>query len=284
MIGIFEPLIAAILQATSFTFDKAALNVKRIDWQTYTSVSFPLLMLFDALFLFLIHPTIDWSTLGGLAAIFVAVTIVAGFITNALYYRALDDEDLHELQTWSVFIGIPTIVITSVLFTDERKLAVLIPALIAVAAVTWSHLGNGNKLAVRSKTVAFIGWMSIAAPALAGMNKVILQTWNPALLELVRDSTLALVFWLFVSKGVKHVSGKAWALLLATNVCSSAAWIMYYYGFQRLGIVQTMLVFSLQPILTYVFALTFLGEKFKPRRFVAFAIVLGCIAAAQLLK
>lgn len=282
--GIFAPLIAAVLQATSYTFDKAALNVRRIDWKTYTSVSFPLLMLFDALFLFIVRPNIVWSSLGGLPVIFVAVTIVAGFITNALYYRALDDEDLHELQTWGVFIAIPTLIITSVLFTDERNLVVLIPALVATAAVTWSHLGKGHGLAIRPKTVAFIGWMVVATPAMAGMSKVILVTWNPILLELVRDTSLALVFWLAVSKGVSHVNRKAWSYLLATNMCSSAAWILYYYGYQQLGIVHTMLLFSLAPVLTYTFSLVFLREKFLPRRIVAFVIVLASIAAAQLLR
>ena len=197
--NVLMPFVAAFLQATSFTFDKAALNVKRIDWKTYTSISFPLLMLFDALFLFIVHPAIQWSALGGLGGIFVAVTIVTGFITNALYYRALDDDSLHEMQTWGVFIGIPTLLVTSLLFTDERKLAVLIPALIATAAVTWSHLGRGNRLAIRPKTVAFIGWMLLATPAMASMSKIILQTWNPILLELVRDSVLAFIFWLTVA-------------------------------------------------------------------------------------
>ena len=258
--------------------------MKRIDWQTYTSISFPLLMLFDALFLLIVHPAINWNSLGGIAGVFVIVTIVAGFITNTLYYRALDDENLHELQTWSVFLGIPTIIVTSILFTDERRLVVLIPALVAIAAVTWSHMRENHGLAIRPKTVAFIGWMFVAAPALTVMNKVILETWNPILLELVRDSTLAFIFWLIVFKGIKHVNKTAWAFLLATNICSSAGWILYYYGFQRLGIVETMLVFSLQPVLTYGFALVFLKEKLHPRQLIAFVVVLGCIAAAQLLR
>ncbi|HUO75437.1 MAG TPA: EamA family transporter [Candidatus Paceibacterota bacterium] len=282
--GILSPLIASFLQAASYTFDKAALNVRRIDWKTYTSVSFPLLMLFDALFLFIVRPAVDWGSLGGLAGVFVFVTIIVGFITNALYYRALDDEDLHELQTWGVFIAIPTLIVTSILFTDERKLVVLIPALIATAAVTWSHLGKGNGLAVRPKTVAFIGWMIVATPAMAGMSKVILQSWNPILLELVRDSSLALIFWIAVSKGISHVNRKAWSYLLATNMLSSAAWILYYYGYQQIGIVHTMLLFSLAPVLTYLFSLIFLREKFQPRRIVAFVIVLASIAAAQLLR
>ena len=282
--GIFSPLIAALLQAGSYTLDNAALNVRRIDWKTYTSVSFPLLMIFDALFLLIVRPAVTWSALGGLAGIFVAVSIVTGYITNALYYRALDDEDLHELQTWGVFLAIPTLIVTSVLFTDERNLVVLIPALVATAAVTWAHLGKGNGLAVRPKTIAFIGWMLVATPALAGMSKVILQSWNPIMLELVRDTSLAFIFWLTVSKGISQVNRKAWSYLLATNLCSSAAWILYYYGFQQLGIVHTMLLFSLTPVLTYVFALLFLREKFLPRRIIAFVVVLVCIAAAQLLR
>ncbi|HTP56989.1 MAG TPA: hypothetical protein VMJ72_01780, partial [Candidatus Paceibacterota bacterium] len=256
--GILSPLIASLLQAMSYTFDKAALNVRRIDWKTYTSVSFPLLMLFDALFLFIVHPAIDWGMLGGLAGIFVAVTIITGFITNTLYYRALDEDNLHELQTWGVFIAIPTLIVTSILFADERNLVVLIPALIATAAVTWSHLGRGNRLAIQPKTAAFIGWMLIATPATVGMSKVILQSWNPILLELVRDSSLALIFWVAVSKGISHVNRKAWSYLLATNMFSSAAWILYYYGYQQLGVVHTMLLFSLTPVLTYLFALVFL--------------------------
>jgi drug/metabolite transporter (DMT)-like permease len=102
-------------------------------------------------------------------------------------------------------------------------------------------------------------------------------------LELVRDSSLAIIFWLTVSKGLKHVSSKAWGFLLATNICSSAAWILYYYGFQRLGVIETMLVFSLMPMLTYFFSVVFLKEKLEKRRFIAFLIVLASIAVAQAL-
>lgn len=277
-------LFGALLQATSFTFDKAALRLRRIDWQTYTSISFPLLVLFDALFFLIIRPHVDWGLLGGTAGLFVAITIVIGFITNALYYRALDADYLHEIQTWSVFIGIPTLIVSSILFTDERRLVVLIPAFIATAAVTWASLNHKNRLVIRPKTAAFILWMLVVVPALAAMNKVILHAWNPILLELVRDGSLALIFWLFVSRGLKHVSAKAWGFLLVTNVCSSAAWIIYYYSFQQLGVVYTMLLFSIQPILVYFFSLLFLKEPYSIRKVIAFTIVLASVAAAHLLQ
>ena len=103
-------LFGAFLQSTSFTLDKAALRIRNIDWQTYTSISFPLLVVFDALFFIIVHPTVNWTLLGGTGGLFVLVTIAIGFITNTLYYRALDEDYLQEIQTWGVFIGIPTLV------------------------------------------------------------------------------------------------------------------------------------------------------------------------------
>ena len=277
-------LFGAFLQSTSFTLDKAALRIRNIDWQTYTSISFPLLVVFDALFFIIVHPTVNWTLLGGTGGLFVLVTIAIGFITNTLYYRALDEDYLQEIQTWGVFIGIPTLVINSIIFTDERRLIVLIPAFIATAAATWAHLDKKNRLAIRPKTALFIGFMVLAVPALAAMNKIILQTWNPILLELVRDSSLALVFWLFVSRGIRHVSARAWAFLLLTNIYSSAAWIIYYYSYQHFGVAYTILLFAIQPILVYIFSMLFLREPYMPRKIIAFFIILASIIAAQVLK
>jgi drug/metabolite transporter (DMT)-like permease len=70
--------------------------------------------------------------------------------------------------------------------------------------------------------------------------------------------------------------------LLLTNILTSIAWVLYYYSYQVSGIIYTVLIFSLQPLLVYLAGLIFFKEKFNYKKFISFAIILIAIIIAQL--
>jgi drug/metabolite transporter (DMT)-like permease len=81
----------------------------------------------------------------------------------------------------------------------------------------------------------------------------------------------------------QKVSFKAFSLLVATNILTSIAWILFYFSYQRSGIIYTILVFSLQPLLVYLASTFFLKEPFHWKKAAAFAIVLLSIGIAQVI-
>src|SRR3989344_655815 len=85
----------------------------------------------------------------------------------------------------------------------------------------------------------------------------------------------------FFQKQIKTISTSALWLLALTNVLTSVAWILFYFSYQRSGIIYTMLLFSIQPLLVYFVAIFILKEKIDRKKLIAFVVVLISIAIAQ---
>src|ERR1043166_831594 len=283
MFSALTPFLAAVLQAASFTCDKAILNIRRITYKTYTAISFPLLFLFDCIIWFIFRPPVHWSLLAGTTGLLVVGSIATIIVTNLLYYRALKDDQLSEINVVSLTAAIPVLIVNALIFTDERRLAILIPALIAAVAVIWSHWEN-HKLHFAKHTPACLWWLWFTAPLNAAAAKIILATWHPIVLEMFRDGVIALVLFPLFYSSITRANARGWWLLLATNALSSSAWILYFVSYQQVGIVYTGLIFSLQPLLVYLAGVLILKEAFVPKKFVAFLIVLAAIVTAQVLR
>jgi drug/metabolite transporter (DMT)-like permease len=50
-----------------------------------------------------------------------------------------------------------------------------------------------------------------------------------------------------------------------------------YYGYIKIGIISTTLVFMLAPIFIYAFAHIFLKEKINVRNIIASVIIIACV-------
>jgi len=240
---------------------------------------------FVSLVIFLIfRPPLSLELIfSGYSAILILVSVGLVVVTNLIYYRALDRDYLSEILMFDMAQAIPVIIFSSIIFTDERNFTVLIPALIASFAVLWSHWEH-HKIKIKKYTLSLLLWAITIAPAGAAISKVLLQTWNPISYEFVRAAILGIIFSAFYIKYTKGLSRKAFFYTLITTVLTAIAWILFYYSFQRSGIVYTVLVFSLQPFLVYLATLFFLKEKFHLKKAVAFGVVLLSIATAQFLQ
>ena len=108
------------------------------------------------------------------------------------------------------------------------------------------------------------------------------MVWNPIALEMVRTGALAALFLFVFRDAIIKIPVQALRLLIVTNVLTTVAWVLFYFGYQRLGIVHTLLLFSLQPFLVYLSSLFVLKERPSWKRTTAFVIVLVSIGIAEL--
>ena len=273
------PILSAVLQAASFSLDKVILSFKKIDFRGYIGVSFPLIFFINLLIFFTFDPPISreliYKTFWWLFAS-VALTIAS----NVIYYRALKRDKLSEMEVIGLLTALPVIIFSGLAFSDERNYFILIPALIASAAIVWSHLKKGHLL-IKKDTLPFLIWSLTMAPLAAAVSKILLSDWNPISLEMLRMGAVTAAVAPFFQKQVKTISAHAIWFLVLTNVLTSIAWILFYFSYQRLGIVYTMLLFSIQPILVYFAAIFILKEKIDRKKIIAFAIALLSIAIAQ---
>jgi len=115
------PILAAILQAGSFTLDKVVLSIRRVNFKTYTGVSFPLIFLITLVIFFIFRPPLSLDLLAGNLRWLLLISVGMTIVTNLIFYRALDDDKLGEIQTLDLLHSIPIIIFASVFFADERN-------------------------------------------------------------------------------------------------------------------------------------------------------------------
>ena len=277
------PILAAILQASSFTLDKVILSIRRVDFKTYVGASFPLVFLTTLVIFLIFRPPLSFDLFTGNLWWLLLISIGITIVTNLVFYRALDEDQLGEIQTLDLLHNIPIIIFSSIIFTNERNFFIIIPALIASLAVIWSHWEN-HHFTIAKHTLPFIAWSLCVAPIGASVSKILLTHWNPISLELIRNGAIALILSPLFIKYAQNISLKIFSLLLTTSILTSIAWILFYFSYQRLGIIYTILVFSLQPLLVYLASVFFLKEPFHWKKSIAFAIVLLSIGVAQVIN
>lgn len=275
------PIFSAFLQAGSLTLDKVVLSLKNVTYKTYTGISFPLIFLVNLIIFIIFRPPITSALFAGnLWWLFLGITFIT-IATNLIFYRALDEDHLGEIQTIELLKTLPVIIFSSLIFADERNWYILIPAMVASLAIVWSHWEKQH-IKIRKKTAIFLAWSLITAPLVVVMVKILLESWNPITFELVRSAVMACILGPLFFRRNKHVPTKAFSLLLLTNILTSIAWILYYFSYQRSGVIYTVLLFSIQPLLVYFASVVFLKERPQIKKIVAFGIVLISIIIAQI--
>ncbi|OGZ95664.1 MAG: hypothetical protein A3I44_04175 [Candidatus Sungbacteria bacterium RIFCSPLOWO2_02_FULL_51_17] len=280
--NILLPLCAAVLQAASFTLDKAILSLKRVGFISYTGASFPLVFIITGVIFFIVRPELSVGMFGSGRWALIVLSVVGSAISNLLYYRALKNDALQEIQALDLLQAIPVILVSSIFFSDERNPYLVFPALAAALAVVWSHWDH-HRIRIAKKTLPYVLWSLAIAPLSAPISRALLLVWSPVSLELVRAAGMALIFLPFTLRSYRTLSFTAWRLIIVTNMLTAVAWILFYASYQRSGIVYTVLLFSLQPILVYFASLFILKERAHRKKIAAFGIILISIIFAQIM-
>lgn len=281
--NVLIPIIAAVVHATSLTFDKVILSVHDVDYRAYLRFGYPMYFIAMVGLFLLFSPPLPLKLFQGELLVLFLASAAVMLVWAITYYRALDNDGLGEVQTLDLLHYIPVVLVSAVLFADERNMLVIVAALIAAGAVFWSHWEH-HRVAIARRTLTFVAWAALAAPLEAALAKTLLLHWHPVAFGTVRAGVIALAIFLLFSKHAQRMPAQAIRLSFIPAALSAVAITLYFYSFQRLGIVHTVLLFSIQPLLVYVAAVVFLKEQFHWKKAVAFVIVLAAITAAQILS
>lgn len=277
------PFVASILQAASFTLDKSILSIKRITYKTYVGVSFPLIAFFTFIIFLIFRPPLGFSLFAGKFFWLILLSILLAIATNLIFYRALKSDFLSEIQMIGLLREIPLIIFAVLIFPSERNFLVVFLALVAAGAIIWSHWERGH-FRVSKKTFPYLLWVLLVAPFAGILAKTILGLWDPISFQLIQNGVIGILFVFLFFKSIKSAPKKSLPFLFLTNFLTTIAWILYFFSYQVSGIIYTVLIFSLQPVLVYFSSLFFLKEKFHWRKFTAFVVIIVAISLSQILK
>lgn len=275
------PIFSAIAQATALATDKVTLSLRRVTFKTYAAISFPLTF-FVVLVIFIAAPSpFSMTLLEDTRWWFLIVLISATIGSNIVYYRALDDDTLTEIETFELLKAFPIILLSSLVFIDERNPVVILAALVAAGFVIWSHWEH-HQIKIEPRTIPYLFCILVLEPTRALATKMLLIAWHPLSLELVRTGVVAIVLGLVYAKYRQRVSPRVIIMLAITSVLYTAAWLLIYVSYQQLGVVYTTLILTLQPLLIYLASIIFLREKINRKKIIAFGVILIAITIAQL--
>ncbi len=274
------PALAAVSQSASFLLDKAALRIRGMTFEGYLGMSFPLLFALSLILLIVFSPPFPqelfaWP-MSGIFALSAALII----LMNVVFYRAMAKEEMQELEVLELLERVPAILVTAAVFSDERAPVVVGAALVSSLAIAWSHW-TGKKFSIKRTSLQFILLGFITAPIRVGLTKILLTAWSPVSLEIARNAVFSVVFWPAYRRDMEHVPRRAALMVVLANILTFAAAILSHMSYQLSGVVYTILLMSLQPFLVYLGAVFFLGERFHPRKFAAFIVVLVSILVVQ---
>ncbi len=276
------PVLSAILQSASFTIDKFTLNIKKVTYKNYTVISFPLIFIFTLIIFLIFRPPLSLDLFYGKYLLLIAISIILGICTNIIFYKVMKTENLTEIETITLINRVPIVILAGIFFIEERNYITMALAIFSALVLVWSHWEK-HHFHIAKKTWPFLIWTFTVAPLVAIITKELLQQFNPIALHLVTSGFEAIFFLIIFSKNFERTPKKAIPFLILTNLLTTIAWILYFFSFIKSGIVFTILVFSLQPLLVYLASIIFLKEKFNKKKAIAFLIILVSIAATQIL-
>jgi len=277
------PVLSAIAQASSIVLDKTIISIKKVTYKTYTGISFPLILLINFIFFLIFSPTISISIFSAKFFLLITIASIISIIGNILFYKALKKDLLNEMETLSLLGTIPLILLSAIIFPSERaSITIIILALVSSIAIIWSHW-KGRHFQIAKTTLVFLLFTILISPLRGIVSKILLVNLDSISFNLFTTILPALFFSFYFIKSEKNITKKAFFLLLATNILTTTAWILYFLSYKEFGIIYTVLIFSLQPLLVYFTSIFVLKEKLHWKKFTAFIIILICIILAQII-
>lgn len=274
-----EAFIASLGYAGGVVSDKFVLSRYRVPVMRFVPLLFLWLMAITAVFLPLwgsAHYNLlsDWHYL----AIFGAMIVVA-VTWNIFYYQGIQKEDLHEFELIMLLSPLVTIMFAEVFLPAERNVSVLIPSLIASFALIATRFRSHHV------HIGKTAWRTILAMLLMSFEsiliKYLLDAFSPVTLYFFRTMVIAVVFVIMYRPKLFAMPSGAYALTIISAIFGVVQMVLKFYGFDKLGVVETTMILVLGPFLVYVASSAFFKERLYKRDVFAGIVVVLCILYVQ---
>lgn len=277
------PILGAFALGSGAVLERFVLRKKSMNQRVYQANLFLAVVLIMLPFLYFFWKfdvgALEWKNI----LIFLLVVLFSVF-ANILAVYAMKWEKIENLEPAKVmepmFVVLLAIVFSFFFGTEMfgRNFKVIIPAIIAVGALIFSHIRR-HHFEMNKYFLAAIGGSFFYALELI-LSRLILDFYSPLSFYFFR--CLAIFFIMIIIFRPKF--GKLKNKVKLQVLLIAFTWVVYrvavYYGYMHLGVVSTTLVVMLGPVFVYIFAHKFLKEKIQWRNIVASAVIIACVVYA----
>jgi drug/metabolite transporter (DMT)-like permease len=276
------PIFGAVTLASGILLEKIVLKHKKINIELYQTAHFVAIVAAMLPFIYFFWNVSSQFFTKTNIFIFILVVIFS-IIANMLTFYSMKWEKITNLEPAKMLEPLFTILLAitmSFFFSAlyERNFGVIIPALIASAALIFSHFKKHHLEFNKYFIAAIFGSLFFAMELIT--SRLILDYFNPITFYFFRCvGILGVSFFIFRHDFSNIDFGTRWQILF-TGILWFLYRIVIYYGYTNLGVVFTTLMLMLGPIFVYLFAHIFLKEKLSLRNVIAALIILGCVVYA----
>ncbi len=281
---IWIPILSATALAGGTLIERILLKRKNMSVKFYETYSFLFIVLVMIPFTFFFW---DVSSLAySLENILILlVVVVLALFANWFIFQSLKWEKISRLEPARMMEPLFTVmlaVIFSYIFGEglyERNLKFIIPALVAGAALIFSHFRRDHLEFNKYFKFAILGSLFFAAELV--VSRILLDIYSPFSFYFVRCILIfGLSFILFRPKLFGEVDNKTILHILLTSFLWVGFRILIYYGYTTLGIIETTLMIMLGPVFVYLFAWKFLKDKPDWRNILSSIIIVLAVVYA----
>lgn len=278
----YLPVLGAIALASGTILERIILRKRKVDIKLYQTAGFLAIVLAMIPFIYFFWK-LDPAALELKNIIIFSIVILFSIIANLLIFYSLKWEKVSNLQPARVLEPLFVIflaIIFSFFVSDlyERNFNIIIPALIAGAALIFSHVKRHHLTFNKYFIAAVLGSFFFAVELVVSM--LILNFYSPMSFYFLRSSAILLISFIIFRPNFKKLDTKVRWLIFLTGAIWAFYRIIVYYGYLNIGIIFTTLIIMLGPIFIYIFARVFLKEKLEWRNVVAGLVIAASVIYA----
>jgi drug/metabolite transporter (DMT)-like permease len=280
---IYFPILGALALASGTIFQRVILQRKGMNIKKYQILEFLGIVVVALPFLYFFWKLDSQALELKNILIFLGV-IIASIIANLFTFYSMKGEKINNLEPAKMLEPLFTIVlaiICSFLFDGiyEQNTHMIIPALIAGSALILTHFKKEHLNFNKYFLAAIAGSFFFALELI--VSRLILDMYSPVTFYFLRCLGILIISWIIFRPKLGTLDAKLkWNMLLMGVI-----WMIYrivtYYGYIKIGIISTTLIFMLSPVFIYLFAKIFLKEKISTRNIIASIIILACVLYAN---
>lgn len=208
--------------------------------------------------------------------------IVLACIHNLLFYWGIEHEKIADAEPLLLLSPLAGITMASLFYPSERFWQVYVAVVVATLVLFWSRR-HKHSFAFSDGLAAILAFIFVNALELVFLKRL-LDFYDPLILYLIRCVFVLIGLTLIVKPRLSlaklHHLPYFGSLGVLVVIAVWASWS----AFKLRGLSETLVIFTLSPVLVYWLSAVFLKEKWQAKNIIASLVIVGLVIWITLLK